>query len=88
MAVEDPQTYAYYIRYTLGAPGITLHRIEEMGTVRLNNGVEEYANQDLGLIMAGKKLPDTGGPGTALYTLLGIVLMAGALLYLSRRRRS
>lgn len=36
---------------------------------------------------AGYKLPDTGGPGTLLYTLWGMVLLAGSLTYILYQRR-
>lgn len=35
----------------------------------------------------GTALPETGGAGTALYTILGVILMAGAAAYLFMRRK-
>ena len=79
-------SYRYYIRYSGDSSSMTLHSIQEMDTVILNDGVEEYVNQDLGLVTAVMELPETGGAGTALFTFLGLALMAGALLI--RRRRA
>lgn len=36
----------------------------------------------------GAALPSTGGPGTRLFTILGLILIAGAGLLLLRRRRT
>ena len=36
----------------------------------------------------GVELPSTGGPGTRLFTILGLVLIAGAGVLLLRRRRT
>jgi len=36
----------------------------------------------------GAALPNTGGPGTRLFTILGLILIAGAGLLLLRRRRT
>jgi len=77
--------YQYYIQYSRDSSSITLHSIGNMMTVTLNDGVEEYVNQDLGLITAVMELPETGGAGTFLFTFLGLALMAGAPLLLRRQ---
>ncbi len=81
----DAGAYAYFIRYSVNSAHMTLHSIEEMGNVRLNNGVEEYANQDLGLVIATHELPAAGGSGTTPYILGGLLLCAlGVLLTCNR----
>lgn len=83
----DKTQYPYYIQHTAAKPSMELHSLDAMGSITLNNGVEEYLNQDLGLIVAGFELPKTGGTGTAGYVLLGVSLMAGALLFALLRRK-
>lgn len=84
----DPSAYVYYIHYSAGAPSVTLHSLAQMGTVSLVNGVEAYTNQDLGLIKATHELPQTGGAGTNLYTMGGMLsLSIGFLLLYSKKKR-
>ncbi len=84
----DPDSYAYYIDFSGEGPEMRLHRIADMGTVTLNNGVELYSNQDLGLIVATHELPETGGTGTSPYIIGGsLLLAASALLLWDRRKR-
>ena len=84
-----------------GIPAGTFYRVTELTTEGYKttvNGNEGYIAK--GTIENGGtapaefvntpfyELPETGGPGTWLYTLSGIVLMAAALLYkLLRRKR-
>ncbi len=83
-----PDAYIYYIRYSVGSPGMTLHSLDQMKTVSLVDGVEMYANQDLGLITSTPELPETGGTGNALYVMGGLLLTtASAILLLYRRKK-
>jgi len=77
--------YAYYIKYSNTSDLIPLHSLNEI--VSLQNGVEAVDDQDLGVVIAGPKLPMTGGSGTAGYILGGLFLMAGAVLFLVWRRK-
>lgn len=87
-SVFDPNAYVYYIHFSKDGAQMRLHAISEMGTVTLNKGVEMYANQDLGLIVATYELPQTGGTGTALNTMGGLVLMtAAAVLLLDSKKK-
>ncbi len=84
----DPNAYIYYIQYSMDSDSMNLHAIGDMGSVSLVNGVEAYANQDLGLIIAAYELPKTGGTGVTMYTLSGLLtLCAGALLLYGRKKR-
>lgn len=83
----DPNAYAYYIHFSDKGPEMSLHSIAEMKTVTLNNGVEMYPNQDLGLIVATYELPETGGAGTAPYIMGGLLLMTASAIFLRYRRK-
>lgn len=86
----DSGAYAYYIKYSVDSVGMPLHSLDQMGTVSLINGVEMYANQDLGLIIATHELPETGGTGITRYTTGGALLSGCAvilLLYINKKRR-
>jgi len=84
----EADEYAYYIQYSVGDDGhIYLHKLDEMGSLHLNNGVEAVDHQDLGVVISGPELPMTGGIGTAWHTLGGLALMAGAALWLALRRK-
>lgn len=85
----DASAYAYYIRFSKDNAQMHLHAISEMGTVTLNKGVEMYANQDLGLIVATYELPQTGGTGNVPYIMGGLLLMAASAMFLwhSKKKR-
>ena len=101
LAGIDGSTYKYAIAYRLNSSDSTveklvLHPIYDANgnlqiTQYLNNHVEQYTNQDLGLIIAGYELPETGGTGTTLYTIGGLLLLAGAgillMMYNHKKRR-
>lgn len=88
----DKDTYAYYIKYSLGADEIKLHTIEDIrkGTVTLKNNVEDFRNQDLGLVISGPQMPDTGGAGAHGLTSGAVWLLmifAGSAWGITRRRK-
>ena len=88
----ESDTYPYCIRYSTRAPNMKLHSIDDIkaGKVTLNNYREDYSHQDLGVVVAGYELPETGGMGTIPYTVGGILLMLAAFptWRFIRRRRS
>ena len=61
--------------------GISLPREESTGAIYLDYTINNY--------LAMYQLPETGGGGTGLYTMVGALLMGGAvcLLYSDIRRR-
>lgn len=77
-----PGSYVYAIQYNVTNKAITMKPLAE---ITGNRQWEDHL--DLGLVITGPELPMTGGSGTAGYVLGGIVLMAGAALWLARRRR-
>ena len=87
----DKNVYAYYIKYTVDSEAMNLHTIEDIrkGTVTLKNYVEDFSNQDLGLVISGPQMPDTGGEGTLAYIVGGMLLMifAGSAWEITRRRK-
>ncbi len=86
--IKNNNEYKYYIRYSNNSNEMKLHSIEEMGTVTLNNGTELYSNQDLGLIDDTFELPQTGGTGTTLYIIVGLLLttMSAMFFWYTRKR--
>lgn len=85
----DKGQYPYVIRFSQSEKQMQLHSITDMqqGRVSLNNGVETYANQDLGLVTGKFALAKTGGAGTAPYTAAGLLLMGMAGLPLCRKAK-
>lgn len=88
--------FSYAIAYSLNSESTTvgempLHSIDDIlnKNISLTNYVELYDHQDLGLIIAGYELPKTGGAGTTLFTIGGLLFMACAAGcgYGLRRRR-
>ena len=64
-----------------------LHSLDEIGTVPLVNGVEMYSNQDLGLVITSYELPETGGSGTTLYIIGGLLLMTASAIFLWYKKK-
>lgn len=87
----DKNAYAYYIKYTVGSEAMNLHTIEDIrkNPNMLKDYVEDFRNQDLGLVISGPQMPDTGGPGTLAYIVGGMLLMifAGSAWGITRRRK-
>ena len=82
----DSDKYAYAIKYSVNSPSMTLNTINEM--VKKNIYEQAFEHQDLGLVKASHKLPETGGIGAVWYVLTGAVLVTGAgFLYAARRRK-
>lgn len=90
LTVSGISGYSYAIRYSPDTAGMMLHDLDTIGSYcSTATYIEAHANQDLGLIIAGYELPDTGGTGTTLFTIGGLLLIAGAVGYgygLRRRR--
>lgn len=84
--------YKYAIAYNLtedAVGNVPLHSIPDIvsGNITLVNHVELYKNLNCGLVTAGYELPETGGAGTILFTISGLVFMTGAAGYGYRLRR-
>lgn len=87
----------YYLKELKAPDGYYLLKDEIKLTVQNGKLTGNYETTGIqispsGLILtvpnrAGYKLPDTGGPGTLLYTLWGVVLLAGSLTYILYLRR-
>jgi len=83
----DTDEYLYAIKYSAEHPEIKPSTLEEIarGGATLTNWKQEFTNQDLGVIIAGPELPNTGGEGVEAYLFSGFVLMAGAALLLCKK---
>lgn len=89
--IENSGNYRYAIQFSKSENAVKLHTISEItapnSTIQLNDNEEQVNHQDLGVIAAGPEMPETGGPGTICYAVSGAILMAGALIYHSYRRK-
>lgn len=89
----NKEKYPYCIQYSVGSPNMEFHSIDDIraGKVALNNYREDYSHQDLGVIVAGYELPETGGMGTLPYMMGGILLILTAFAaggFTGKRRKN
>lgn len=88
----DESKYSYAIAYSLSdkneAETLSLHTLDKYLSKSdlLTDYQENFVNQNLGLVIAGYELPETGGTGAAPYTIIGLLLMAGAVIYGCKRK--
>ncbi len=93
-------TYKYAIAYSLKdndstVEELALHPLYDANgnlqiTQYLNNYTEQYSDQNLGLVIAGHELPETGGSGTIPYIIGGLLLLTGSgllLIYREKRKK-
>lgn len=87
-----PYNWTQAARLMLNGDTVTLKRTDATETTDLTNtGISQ--NSEIETLYyqvpntSGYELPSTGGPGTALYTILGSLLILGAAFLLLRRRR-
>lgn len=79
--------YDYAIAYSLSDTDMDLHSLEDYQTnasslTYYSNYQENYVNQDLGLVYSiDYTLPKTGGTGTILFTVGGLLLITVTLVY-------
>ena len=66
------------------------HDTEDSGSIVNTNGMGELILTVWADITnePGSALPETGGMGTTIFTILGIILMAGAIAFFTSRKRS
>ncbi len=78
--------YAYAIKFSAEKPAVRLRTLAEIAADDAGFA-ENYTNLDLGLVITGSAMPETGGRGTAAYTAGGLVLVGGAAAWLWARRQ-
>ena len=94
--IEETVTPAGYVKqeeikiyFTVSEGSILTYTNEAGETIERQNFVT-YAQADKTFTVGntpGAALPNTGGPGTRLFTILGSILILGAGVLLWRRRR-
>ena len=75
---------------SVGTLTVTGHHEGEIGSIINTNGIAESILTVWAEITnkPGSALPETGGMGTTLFTILGIVMMVGAAAFFTLRKRS
>ncbi len=75
---------------SVGTLTVTGHHKGEIGHIVNTNGIAESILTVWAEITnkPGSALPETGGIGTTIFTILGVVLMAGAVAFFTSRKRS
>ena len=75
---------------SVGTLTVTGHHEGEIGSIVNTNGIAESILTVWAEITnkPGSALPETGGMGTTLFTVLGIVMMVGAAAFFTLRKRS
>ena len=75
---------------SVGTLTVTGHHEGEIGSIVNTNGIAESILTVWAEITnkPGSALPETGGIGTTIFTILGIVMMVGAVVFFTSRKRS
>lgn len=75
---------------SVGTLTVTGHHEGEIGSIVNTNGIAESILTVWAEITnkPGSTLPETGGMGTTIFTVLGIVMMVGAVAFFTSRKRS
>jgi len=87
--------FAFTLTDTIGQTGAVANgEITYSRTIRPGQFTRVFVDEKnhvyyIGITNApGQALPETGGMGTTLFTILGVILMAGALAFFTSRKRS
>lgn len=85
----EVSTASLYTNNNITVNGTPLHTIPEIldGNISLNNDVELYPNMDCGLVIASYRLPKTGGSGTTIYIVAGLLIISASLLLLYKNKK-
>ena len=75
---------------SVGTLTVTGHHEGEIGSIVNTNGIAESILTVWAEITnkPGSALPETGGMGTTIFTVLGIIMMVGAVAFFTSRKRS